>query len=596
MVLFLIFILSLTDSSESVMDTVGAKMYFSEGIVVTASRYEDEVSDISSSVSVITETDIKFVNSYIAPDLLSGVSGVEVMKTGNFGRADVVIRGIGNNGRKLGFLVDGRPEKMAIYGCAVTHTFPLHNVKRIEVVKGPLSSLYGSGAMGGVVNILTRQPSGESKIDLTCDYGSFDTKNITGSFEESFSKLDFLGTVQKNSSDGYQENSASNTEAYQGNLIYNINENWKVDNYAKYVDTYKEDPAAVGDTSTPLGYQNYERGAFDISVHGEMDKIDFQTKIYRTYGYHQFSDGWESRDKTDGLNSSAILALLKGNKTQGGVEFYKQYGNWISNGDEEWDRKVYEGFIHMEQETPFVNLSGGMRYTYVRDSEGVFSYDGGIVLKYNNTRIRGRIGKGFRLPSFNDLYLFPPSNPSLASEELMDYEVGLRQKLSDISDLDIAVYRMNTNNFIRFSPASGQFENVDTLVEKGLETSLGVYPLDWLKLKVFYSYIDRDERTQGVPGQKFSGSITLEKDILEGRLSGRYLTDYYAADNHSEEIPSYYVFDFRLNVRPKDYISLSLGVDNILDEDYTRYVEVPNANGLYYMPGRTFKLGISLRK
>ncbi len=595
MIILLMYVLSVVDSTEFVMDTLGSKMYISEGVVVTASRYEEDISDISASISVMSEEDMNLMNSYIAPDLLSGVPGVEVMKTGNFGRADVVIRGIGNNGRKLGFLVDGRPEKMAIYGCAVTHTFPLHNVKKIEVVKGPLSSLYGSGAMGGVVNILTRQPSGDDEISFSYDYGSFNTHNITGSFGESFSKLDFLGTVQKNSSDGYQENSASNTDAYQGNLVYNINEAWKIENYAKYVDAYKQDPATVGDTSVPDGYQNYERGAFDVSVHGEMDKIDFQTKGYRTYGYHEFSDGWESRDRTDGLNSSVRLSFLKGNETQGGFELYKQYGHWISTGGE-WDRTVYEGFIHSEQKTSFVNLAGGVRYTYVKDSDGVFSYDGGIVFKYNDTRVRGRIGKGFRLPSFNDLYLFSSSNPSLAAEELMSYEIGLRQKLADIADFDIALYRMNTNNFIRFSPASGQFENVDSLTEEGLETSLGIYPVNCLELEISYSYIDRDERTQGVPGRKLSGSVTFERGILEGRLSGRYLTDYYAADNHSQEIPSYYVFDFRLNVKPKDYVSVSLGVDNILDEYYERYVEVPNATGLYSMPGRTFKIGISLVK
>jgi len=594
MFLFLLFFASAVDSSESFLDTLSTRMYISEGVVVTASRYKDDISDLSSSVSVITEKDIEFVNSYVAPDLLSDIPGVEIMKTGNFGRADVVIRGIGNNGRRLSFLVDGRPEKMSIYGCAVTHTFPLHNVKRIEVVKGPLSSLYGSGAMGGVVNILTMQPSGESKLNFEGDYGSFNTRNITGSFEESFSKLNFLGTAQKNSSDGHLENSVSSTEAYQGNLVYNINEYWKVENYAKYVNAYKQNPAAVEDTSTPRGFQNYQRGAFDVSVYGEMNNIDFRTKLFRTYGHHEFSDGWESRDRTDGLSSSVRFSILKGNKTQGGVEFYKQYGNRISHG--EWDRKVYEGFFHIEQKTSFVNLSGGIRYTYIGESEGVFSYDGGIVFKYNDTRLRGRIGKGFRLPSFSDLYLFLPSNESLEPEELWDYEIGLRQKLSSIADLDVSLYRMHTNNFIRFSPSSSQFENIDSLVEKGLETSIGIYPVDWLKFKVFYSYIDREERTQGVPGQKLSGSITFDREILEGRLSGRYLTDYFAADNHLDEIPSYYVFDFRLNFKPKDYISLSLGVDNIFDEKYSRYVEIPNAVGLYNMPGRAFKIGVALKK
>lgn len=594
MFLFLLCFISSADSSESILDTMTAKMYISEGVVVTASRYEDNLSDISASVSVISEKDIGLVNSYVAPDLLSNVPGVEVMKTGNFGRADVVVRGIGNNGRRLGFFVDGRPEKMAIYGCAVTHTFPLHNVKKIEVVKGPLSSLYGSGAMGGVVNILTVPPSSEEAFSLQADYGSFNTYNITGSFGGSFSGLNFLGTVQQSSSDGYQVNSASGTEAYQGNLVYKINQCWQIESYAKYVDAYKENPATVGDTSVPEGYQNYERGAFDISVDGDMDRVDVKSKIYRTYGYHQLSDGWESRDRTDGISSSVILEFLKGNKTQTGFDFYEQYGNWISHG--EWSRKVYEGFIHVEQKTSFVNLSGGVRYTHTDNSEDIFSYDGGIVLKYKDTRFRGRIGKGFRLPTFNDLYLFPPSNPELKSEKLLDYEVGLRQKLSWYADLDISLYRMRTNNFIRFSQASGQFENVDTLIEKGLETSVGIYPVNWLKLKIFYAYIDRGGRTQGIPGQKYSGSVTFKREILEGRLSGRYLTDYYAADNHSEKISSYYVFDFRLNLKLLKNYSLSLGIDNIFNEDYLRYVEVPNAEGLYRMPGRVFKIGVSLKK
>jgi vitamin B12 transporter len=594
MFLFMLFLASSIDSSRIFLDTLNFKRYISEGVVVTASRYEEDVSDISSSVSVITEEDIEFINSYTAPDLLSGVPGVEIMKTGNFGRADVVIRGIGNNGRRLGFLIDGRPEKMSIYGCAVTHTFPLHNVKRIEVVKGPLSSLYGSGAMGGVVNILTRQPGEENKLNFEADYGSFSTHNLTASFEESLSKLGFLGTVQRNSSDGHLRNSSSNTESYQGEIIYNFGKEWKIENYSRFVDTYNETPATLGDTSTPTGYQNYERGDFDISVYGVMSNIDFRTKLFRTFGYHEFSDGWESRDRTDGLSSSVGFSILEGNKTQGGIEFYKQYGEWISHG--EWSRKVYEGFFHTEQRTSLVNLSGGLRYTLAENSAGILSYDGGMVFKLHDTRLRARIGKGFRLPSFSDLYLLPTSNDSLEPEELLDYEIGLIQKISNIADFDISLYHMSTDNFVRFSPASRQFENIDTLVEKGMEASIGIYPSDWIYFKVFYSYSDRGEKTQGVPGQKWSGNVTLERGILEGRLSGSYLTDYYAADNYSDAIPSYYVFDFRLNINLKNYLSVSLGIDNIFDEYYLRYVEIPGAQGLYRMPGRAFKVGVALRK
>jgi outer membrane cobalamin receptor len=70
---------------------------------------------------------------------------------------------IGQRGRRIAVLVDGRPEKMGLFGCTITHTFPLDNVERIEVVRGPSSVLYGSGAMGGIVNILTHEPRKKTK-------------------------------------------------------------------------------------------------------------------------------------------------------------------------------------------------------------------------------------------------------------------------------------------------------------------------------------------------------------------------------------------------------------------------------------------------
>ncbi|MEO0293555.1 MAG: TonB-dependent receptor [candidate division WOR-3 bacterium] len=592
---FLFFVISVIDSLGVVSDTIGMKRYISEGIVVTATRYNEDISDISASISVIGEGDIKFANSYVSPDLLIGVTGVEVMKTGNFGRADVVIRGIGNNGRRLGFFINGRPEKMSIFSCAVTHTFPLHNVKKIEVFKGPLSSLYGSGAMGGVVNILTNSAEEENKVEFEVDYGSFNTRNLTTSFRESFGKLSFLGGAQKNSSDGHLPNSASRTDSYEGDLIYDFNKDWKIDTYLRYVDTYQENPPAFGDTVSSKDYQWYRRGSFDFSISGKINEmIESETKLYRTFGFHKFSDGWNSEDKTDGISSSFLFPLIEGNRTQGGIEFYRQDGFWVAHN--EWVRNVYECFFHTQQKTSFFNISGGLRYTYSEQSRGIFSYDGGFVLKIKEMRIRTRLGKGFRLPAFNDLYLYPSSNPFLKPEELWSWEVGLRQKISKIIDFDFSLYYLETDNFIRFSSISKKFENIDSLREKGMETSLGFYPMNWLYLELFYSYIDRGNKTQGIPGQKWSGNLTFEKNFLEARLSGRYITDYYAQDDHKEKLPSYSVFDFHLNIKPKPYLYLSLGIDNIFNRDYLRYVEIPARSGIYEMPGRSFKIGIVLRK
>ena len=125
------------------------------------------VKEIAASVTVIKTADIEAIPASNALNLLSFSPGIFVTKTGDFGRADVHIRGLGERGRKIAVLTDGRPEKMSLFGCLVTHTFPLDNVERIEVVRGPASVLYGSEALGGVVNIMTHMPSKGFEIDLS---------------------------------------------------------------------------------------------------------------------------------------------------------------------------------------------------------------------------------------------------------------------------------------------------------------------------------------------------------------------------------------------------------------------------------------------
>jgi iron complex outermembrane receptor protein len=126
-------------------DSTGA--YSLDEIVVSATRVERAIKDLSATISVVTRQDIEASNTKSCTDVLNSLPGVFVNKTGDFGRADVDIRGLGDRGRSVMVLTDGRPVKMGLYGCTVTHTLPLDNVERIEVVRGPASVLYGSDAI-----------------------------------------------------------------------------------------------------------------------------------------------------------------------------------------------------------------------------------------------------------------------------------------------------------------------------------------------------------------------------------------------------------------------------------------------------------------
>lgn len=594
MILYFIFIVFTTGITETDRDTVELKEYRSPGITVTATGYREDISDISSSVSILTESDIRLSNSYTTPDLLSGLPGVLIMNTGNFGRSDIVVRGIGNRGRRIGVLVNGRTEKMPIFGCAVTQTLPLHDIRKIELVRGPLSSIYGSGAMGGVVNIITESNYRRERAEVKVDYGSFNTYSVTASAGGEVSGIGLMGTVQKNSSDGHLENSASSGEDYRLNSEYTLGDNLNLKSSYKYMNTYKETPRAVKDTSPPDGWQEYRRGSLDFSASLENFFCKPEVKIYRTFGHHIFSDGWESRDRTDGFKPEVEFSLLENNRSTLGLEYKKQVGEWVEHGS--WMRKIYEGFFHFNQKAQFINLSGGMRYTHDTESENFISWDFGTVIKYKDTGLRLKAGRGFRLPAMNDLFLFPPSNDALDPEILKSYEIGVRQKIIKVARVELSAYLMNTENFIRFSPSSNKFENVDTLNERGAEFSVYIFPLKEIEIRGGYSFIDRGEKTMGIPGQSASGSFTFFGDSWEGRLSGRYVTDYYASDNHREPITSHAVLDIAFNFTPADWITISAGVENILNERYIRYVDLPNTAALYEMPGRTFRMGMELEK
>ncbi|MBM3322010.1 TonB-dependent receptor, partial [candidate division WOR-3 bacterium] len=176
-------------------------------IVVTAERVRHPVRDVAASVSVLTDADLDRTLARTSTAALASLPGVFVQKTGPFGRTDIDIRGTGDRGCRVQVLVDGRPEKMPIFGCVVTHTLPLNNVERIEVVRGPLSVLYGSDALAGVVNIVTRRAGQPLDLAARLDYGSFNTMHGTLTAGTRQDRFHLLLSADKAMSDGHLPNS-----------------------------------------------------------------------------------------------------------------------------------------------------------------------------------------------------------------------------------------------------------------------------------------------------------------------------------------------------------------------------------------------------
>ncbi|MFH1761599.1 MAG: TonB-dependent receptor plug domain-containing protein, partial [bacterium] len=218
----------------------------SDTMIVTATRSQKAVRDISASVNIVTQEDIEASNAHSCTDVLNTLPGVFINKTGAYGRADVDIRGLGDRGRNIMVLVDGRPVKMGIFGCTITHSLPLDNIERVEVVRGPASVLYGSDAMGGVLNIITRKAEKNIQADMTAAYGTDNSQQYRLQTGGNVKNINYFITGDLQKSDGHVANSAYNGKDMTCRVGYKYSDNYEVTLTGKYFDGRKEEPALAG--------------------------------------------------------------------------------------------------------------------------------------------------------------------------------------------------------------------------------------------------------------------------------------------------------------------------------------------------------------
>ncbi len=564
-------------------------------IVVTPTRYELSVQDSSLPVSVVTKSDIEASTSHSATDILTILPGVFVHKTSQFGRADVVIRGHGSRGRRIMVLVDGKPEKMGLYGCTITHALPLDNVQRIEVVRGPASVLYGSDALGGVINIITEKPKEKFEGQATALYGSYDIQEYLLKQGGKFDTFDYFLTYDRQQSRGHLPNSDYDSKDATLRLGQQLNEQFRLAFNTRYFDGFKREP-----TPAPADTWNlYERGAYDLSLDGKISETsNLMLKVYRDFGMHKFSDGTHSKDYTNGAMLHVDFELLKDNTLLLGSEFRQQGGNILggpgtTKGKYEKDELAF--FFHDEQRLfDKLILSGGLRYNDDEYVGALFASQVGAVYHLlDTTSVRVSVNRGFRTPALNELRFATQANPDLKAEKAWNYEAGFNHKLTEKATVDFTYFIMKAENFIRVS--SGKFRNLDTVEFKGSETSLEYLFNKSLRARLSYSWLDNGNYTQGRPENELDMSLIYKKKKWKASLTGQWVDNYYAADNRQQAIPNFFLLNSKVMYNITDDWQVFLGINNLLNVEHKIYADVPGASGVFTQPKRNFETGVAFK-
>ncbi len=556
-------------------------------LAITPTRYEKEILLLPNSVSVVTKEDIKMSNTKQTTEILGELPGLFIRKTGDFGRADVDIRGIGGNGRQIGVFIDGRPDKMGVFGCAVTHTLPLNNVEKIEVIRGPESVLYGSDAFGGVINIITHRAQKKMEGYFTTSMGTYNTQNYRLQQGSKLDKLDYLISIDKRSSNGHKENSAYDSRDFSGQIGYALPDNSDISFSGKYFSGTKNEPAP-----SPAGtWNNYDRGSADLTYTKKAGDFDSSVKVYRTFGEHTFFDGFHSKDYTNGAMLHGKTNIGTDNKLSAGVDYRYQFGDILNTSPAKFIGQYhkYEYGVYVNDEHTFLEkiiVSGGARYNY--DELAKSNVTPKIGLVYNiieGTILRGIWSKGFRAPQINDLYLWG-GNTELKPEKITNTEAGMRQRIGQAIDVDISVFSMKGKDLIQ--SVSGKNLNVGDFKFSGIETMLNARFTDSLNGQVNYTCFDPGTQTTGRPKDKIGASLNYAQGKLSGTFTGQYISRYYSADNSTGRIDDYLIFNTKGDYRILSNLSIFAAIDNLTNKEYQVY-----SSGLYTMPKRTFYLGLN---
>ena len=580
-------------------------------VVVTGQRFEMPQKDVASSISIISGYEIQQTNLSTTADVVSYLTpGVFTTRRSSLGYGvaalaggSISVRGLGGKpNSQILVLIDGRPDFQGIFSHPLNDAYPLDNVDHIEILRGPASAVYGTNALGGVINIITKKlPDSGFHTNAKISYGSFNTQQYLLQHSGVLGKFQYSFSAGQNKSDGHRENSSFRGQNYSLKFGYQINQHYKLAFNGSLTPYEFNDPGPEAvDLMGYFDYGDISRSSVDLTLSNAFSNTDGTIKFHGNFGRHKLSDGWESDDQTNGIIGFQNFLLPGEIKTTAGFDIKRFGGTAASNGTALGSFFNDEMAVYLHFQKVFAKklvLATGVRLEDNSHFGSEWIPKFGIVYHpLKNTAVRSSVSKGFRTPSIKDLYLFPPANQDLKPEQLWNYELGFSQLIGANVSFDLTGYYYKGDQFIQTSMvAPGLFQNMNVGQNeaRGFEVSFRAEPIKNLKTNLTYSYLDSDEIIPFAPNKfNFMASYQLYK--IHFSFYGEHIRDLYTSyqlnqfpiQTSIEKLANYSLVHLKMSCRVFKNARLAFGVDNLFDESY----EILKG---YPMPGRTLTSGIN---
>ena len=576
-------------------------------VVVTGTTVGVNKNIIPLAISVVSRLQIAESNeSSLLPVLSGRVPGLFVTERGitGFGVANgsagqISIRGIGGNPTTgVLILIDGHPQFMGIMGHPLPDSYVASDAERVEIIRGPGSLLYGSNAMGGVINIITRKQNNEGfNGTAKLMFGSFNTQKYMGSAGYRHNGLAVFGSINRDMTDGHRPNSEFNITNGYLKIGYELNKSIKLGtdfSLAKYTTT---DPGPDTLKAIKGNSLDIARGYFSLFIDNQYEKVSGTAKFFYNFGEHTISDGFHSNDKNWGLNISEAFKLYPGNTLSFGADYVNYGGNaentkaMKGNGIVFADTTLFEmGAYVVMQQALFekLTMNGGLRIQHNERYGNEWIPSFGFAWQISPaTTWKTMVSKGFRSPTIRELYMWN-HNPDLKAERIMSYETGLlRSFLNGKINAELTGYIAEGDNLI-VTGAMGNLYNSGIIRNKGIELAVNANPVKDLSFNLSYSYIHMKTPLFATPKHNlFVGArYRLKKFNFSANI--HQIFDLDTDVTAVIKLESYILINAKLLYHVSSNLEIFANAENLLNQDY-------EINRYYSMPGITFFGGVNFQ-
>ena len=589
-------------------------------VVVTGTRNAVDVRHLPITVSVVgRETLTEQHQASVLPTVMQQVPSLFVTSRSMMGygvstgaAGGINLRGISGGAGQLLVLIDGHPQYQGIYGHPISDSYQTLMAERVEVLRGPASVLYGSNAMGGVLNIVTRAASAnrdDVKTTINLGAGSYGTVQAEAANQVRSGRFSSTVAAQYGRTDNHRPRMGF--EQYGGymKLGYDLSEHWNT-----YVDANIThfNASYPGSVSSPLfdADQWITRGVVSAALENHYQNTNGAVSVYSNFGRHKIDDGtadptkptqrfFRSKDALTGVSWYQSAQLFEGNRLTAGVDYQHIYGNAYYTSKQTGEvldtpnkqsaksyRNEIAGYVDFRQDlTEWLTVDAGIRVDHHSVVGTEWIPQAGIVVRPMSTgEVKAMVSKGFRNPTMREMYLYPPYNEELEPERMWNYELSWRHRMGAFN-YGLNLYYIKGDNMIqtvnRKNVNTGEIENY------GIELEAAWRMNRWWSLTTNHSLLHMEHAVVAAPEYKGFLGANYHRDRWSVVAGLQYINGLYTAVGENETKENFCLLNASVSYAVAKNISLWLRGENLLAQSY-------EINLGYPMPRATVMGGVQL--